>query len=447
MAGRSYFGGERRHGLAAMPLDFSLLTSYLFFVGWEEDRALPPRGAREELSLERYEVAIVGAGPYGLSVAAHLGASPARPRLRVFGEPMSFWRQNMPKGMWLRSPWRGSNLSDPGRELTLDAYERARGVRIQRPIPLEDFVDYGRWFQEQAAIEADRRNVRRIEPENGGFDVEVDVGDRIHADVVIVAAGIGAFAARPPRLAEFPSALVSHSSDHRDLSRFENRRVAVVGGGQSAIESAVLLKEAGANVEVLARASQIRWLNRSASLHRFAGRLLYAPSDVGPAGVSWIVASPWAFRQIPRPIQDPLAERCIRAAASGWLVPRIEGVRITTATTIESARAQNGHLELELNDGTKREVDHVLLGTGFSVDITRYPFLEESLLARIQRVNGSPRLTRNFESSVPGLYFVGAPASWSFGPLARFVAGADYAARTVSRSVVSRVERSRPETN
>jgi cation diffusion facilitator CzcD-associated flavoprotein CzcO len=396
--------------------------------------------------LERYEVAIVGAGPYGLSVAAHLRASPVRPRLRIFGEPMSFWRQNMPRGMWLRSPWSASNLSDPGRELTLDAYERARGLPIRRPIPLEDFVDYGRWFQEQAAVEVDQRNVEQIEPETGGFDLTLDDGDEVHAVQVIVAAGIGAFAARPPRLAEFPSTLVSHSSDHGDLSRFKNRSVAVVGGGQSAIESAVLLREAGASVEVLARASQIRWLGRSASLHRFAGRLLYAPSDVGPAGVSWIVAAPWAFRQIPRPIQDPLAARCIRAAASGWLVPRIEDVRITTATTIESARAKNGQLELELNDGTKREVDHVMLGTGFSVDIKRYPFLEESLIARIQRVNGSPRLTRNFESSVPGLYFVGAPASWSFGPLARFVAGADYAARTVSRNVVRRAERSRRET-
>jgi cation diffusion facilitator CzcD-associated flavoprotein CzcO len=393
--------------------------------------------------LERYEVAIVGAGPYGLSVAAHLGASPVHPRLRVFGEPMSFWRQNMPRGMWLRSPWSGSNLSDPNSELTLDAYERARGVPIRRPIPLEDFVDYGRWFQEQAGIEADPRNVRRIESENGSFDLRLGDGDRIQADRVIVAAGIGPFAARPARLAEFPPALVSHSSDHRDLTRFKNQSVAVVGGGQSAIESAVLLKESGANVEVLARTRQIRWLNRSASLHRVAGRFLYAPSDVGPAGVSWIVAAPWAFRKIPRPIQDPLAERSIRPAASGWLVPRIEGVRISTATTIESAQAKSGHLELELNDGTTREVDHVLLGTGFSVDIKRYPFLEESLVGRIDRVNGAPRLTKDFESSVPGLYFVGAPAFWSFGPLARFVAGADYAARTVSRSAVGRVGRSR----
>jgi FAD-dependent urate hydroxylase len=396
------------------------------------------------LSLERYKVAIIGAGPYGLSVAAHLGASGVSPQ--IFGEPMSFWRQNMPEGMWLRSPWSASNLSDPESELTLDAYERARGVPIRRPIPLEDFIDYGRWFQEQTEIEADPRKVERIESGNGSFDLTLDDGERVHADRVIVAAGIGAFAARPPRLAEFPSALVSHSSDHRDLTRFKNQTVVVVGGGQSAIESAVLLKEAGANVEILARAPQIRWLNRSASLHRFAGRLLYAPSDVGPAGVSWIVAAPWAFRKIPRPIQDPLAERSIRPAASGWLVPRIEGVSITTATTIESASAKNGHLELELNDGTKREVDHVLLGTGFSVDIKRYSFLGESFVARIDRVNGSPRLTKDFESSVPGLYFVGAPASWSFGPLARFVAGADYAARTVSRSVVRRAGRSHRET-
>jgi cation diffusion facilitator CzcD-associated flavoprotein CzcO len=268
-------------------------------------------------------------------------------------------------------------------------------------------------------------------------------GERIHADLVIVAAGIGPFAVRPPRLADLPTALVSHSSDHGDLTRFKNRRVAVVGAGQSAIESAVLLNEAGADVEVLARGSEIRWLGRSAKLHSVAGRLLYAPSDVGPAGVSWIVAAPWAFRMIPRPIQDPLAERCIRPAASGWLVPRVGGVRITTATTIESARASNSHVVLDLDDGTKREVDHVLLGTGFSVDIKRYGFLDEGLVGKIDRVDGSPRLNRDFESSVRGLFFVGAPASWSFGPLARFVAGAHYASRAVSRSALKRLARPR----
>jgi thioredoxin reductase len=392
------------------------------------------------MTLDRSKVAIIGAGPYGLSAAAHLNAA-GIPHV-IFGEPMSFWEKNMPAGMWLRSPWSASHLSDPARALTLDAFERERGAPIRRPIPLEDFIRYGRWFQARAVPEVDPRKVIRVECENGGFRLTLDEGENVSASVVIVAAGIAPFAARPQKLASLPPPLSSHSSEHGDLDRFEGQKIAVVGGGQSAIESAALLHETGAEVEVVMRASAVRWLGRSARLHRIAGRLLYAPSDVGPAGVSWLVATPSAFRRIPRAVQDPLARRCIRPAASAWLVPRVREVRITTERTVESARASNGHVSMELSDGMTRIVDHVLLATGFSVDVGRYEFLDLDLLARIDRVSGYPRLNAGFQSSVPGLYFVGAPAAWSFGPLARFVAGAGHAARSVTRSVSHHLHRS-----
>jgi FAD-dependent urate hydroxylase len=386
--------------------------------------------------MESCGIAIIGAGPYGLSLAAHLHRSSSS-QVRVLGEPMSFWRRQMPKGMFLRSPWRASSLSDPGRALTLDAFERERGLRIPRPVPLADFVDYGLWFQAHAVPDVDVRVVEHLERADGEFLLSLEGGETLRAGVVVVAAGIVPFAAVPPQFSEISGSRVSHSSEHSDLAVFEDRSVVVIGGGQSAIESAAILKEAGAAVEVIIRAPTVHWLGRSARMHRVAGRLFYAPSDVGPAGVSWLVAAPSAFRRIPRRIQDPLAVRCIRPAASDWLAPRVSGVPITFARAVARVSERNGRLRIELDDGTERAADHVLLATGYHVDIERYPFLDRQLVEEVDRVGGFPKLDRGFGSSVRGLHFVGAPAAWSFGPLARFVAGAGYAAQAVSNRLAT----------
>jgi hypothetical protein len=379
------------------------------------------------------DVAIVGAGPYGLTAAAHLSGLD----VRVFGRPMSFWREHMPRGMLLRSPREASNLSSPAVALRLDDYELERGLVVPQPLPLETFIDYASWFQRRAVPETDPRTVRLVQRTDESFLLTLDDDEELHARRVVVAAGIEPFAWRPPEFAGLPPEKISHSVDQADLGRFAEARVCVVGGGQSAIESAALLHEAGANVEVIARAQSVNWLVRSGWLHR-AGplrRLLYAPSDIGPAGVSWLVQLPGIFRRIPRRIQDPLAERSVRAAASAWLVPRVADVPMALGQRVVSADEVGGHVRLLLDDSSVRTADHVLLATGYRVDIRRYRFLAPALLDAVDRFGGYPKLGACFESSVPGLYFVGAPAAWSFGPLFRFVAGAEYAARSLARSM------------
>src|SRR6201996_1910411 len=93
------------------------------------------------------KVAVIGAGPYGLSVAAHLRA--AGIATHVFGEPMGFWHHNMPKGMLMRSPWRATHLSDPEGALSLDVFARERGIDSAVQLSLEGFVAYGEWFARQ----------------------------------------------------------------------------------------------------------------------------------------------------------------------------------------------------------------------------------------------------------------------------------------------------------
>ncbi len=386
------------------------------------------------------DVTIVGAGPYGLSAAARLRTVKGL-EVRVFGEPMSFWRQ-MPVGMLLRSNWTATHIADPNRSLTLEAYQAASGNHLAAPVPLDRFVHYGLWYQRQAAPDLDRRKIARIRSDPSGFLVILADGDALRSRRVVVAAGIGSFAWRPREFEGLPPALASHSSEHRDLGRFAGKRVVVVGGGQSALESAALLHEGGAEVEVIARSRRIHWLQGYASkaLHHrlgsFTSRLLYAPTDVGPAGISQLMARPDLLRRLPRRLQDRLRKRSVRPAGARWLQKRLQSVPIRLGRSIVSAAPARERVSIRLDDGGERTVDHVLLGTGYHVDVSRYDFLAPELVQSIRRVNGYPCLREGLETSVPGLHILGAPAAWSFGPLMQFVSGTHYASRSLTRCIV-----------
>jgi len=382
------------------------------------------------------DVVIVGAGPYGLSVAAHLRSIKGLD-VRVLGEPMSFWAQHMPCGMLLRSPYVASHLSDPEGVLTLDTFQVERGARLTKPVPLSAFVDYGRWFQQKVAPDVDTRKVVRIERIAAKLKLTLDDGEQVSARRVVIATGIGHFVHRPASLNGLPSQLVSHASEHSELSCFNQKRVLVVGGGQSALESAALLHESGARVEMVIRERTVHWLGQRKWAHVWPLRqLLHAPPDVGPAVVSHLTAHPNLYRRLPREWQDRLGVRSIRPAGAAWLKPRLDPVPIRVACGVTSAVAVNGHLRVRLSDGSERHVDHVLLGTGYRVDIRRSPFLAPGLLSAIRQTNGYPHLDAGFESSARGLHFVGAPAAWSFGPLMRFVAGAAFTSRALTHRLL-----------
>ena len=389
------------------------------------------------------QVAIIGAGPYGLAAAAHLRARNVE--TRIFGEPMEFWTKHMPRGMFLRSGPGASSLGDPDGRLRLDRYRSLHHLPDATPVPIADFIRYGLWFQERAVPDVDQRHVTQLATAAQGFRVRLDDGEEFHARRVVVATGIGLFAQRPVHFAELPAALVSHSLDHADLSRFARQRVLVVGAGQSGLESAALLHEAGAAVEVLARARKITWLGQTPSqptllstVRRLLSPIARPPLDImGPRFMSWLIAWPRMFRKMPSALQDYLTARAVRPAGAAWLVPRLAGVPLTTGCSVAAATPTSSQLRLRLSDGSERLVDHVLLCTGYRVDIARYAFLTADLRRAVQTCDGYPDLTDGFESSVPGLHFVGTPAANSFGPLCRFVVGTRYVARALTGFVVN----------
>lgn len=392
----------------------------------------------EEMTIGRVaqcRAVVIGAGPYGLSAAAHLKALGVG--VRTFGSPMEFWADKMPAGMLLRSPRVASIISDPAHHFTLDAFESSAGIRTRTPLPLETFVRYGKWFQRQLVPDLELREVISVSHDGNGFVINVKDGEVFQAERVVVAAGIGPFQRIPAEFTPLLACHVSHCYEGLDLQRFRGKRVAVIGAGQSALECAALVHESGAQVEVIAKIPTLRWIGKHPWLHRMGpvSSMLYSQHDVGPAGISRLVAAPNLLRQLPLRLRDKIRTRAVRPAGSPWLPPRLEHVKITTGRFVTSAASLGQEAELVLDDGSRRFVDHVLLGTGYSVDISRYQFLSPELLRQLKLMNGYPCLSRGFTCSVPALHFIGATAARSFGPLLYFVAGTEFASTELASYV------------
>ena len=385
------------------------------------------------------DVAVIGAGPYGLSAGVHLKAKGIT--ACVFGEPMEFWASKMPEGMLLRSPRVASSLSDPDGAFTLEAYEAALKKQPCAPLPLDTFVEYGKWFRHQLGSDLDQRSVQRVDRDKPGFRLTLQDGTEVRSTYVVIAAGIGPFRKKPEVFQNLSPQQAIHCYEGRAVRKFSGKRVAVIGAGQSALESAALLHEGGAEVEVIARQTEFRWIGQHTWLHHMGplSSMLYSSHDVGPLGISRLVAYPKLVSYVPLGIRDKIRKRAVRAAGSRWLPPRLANVKMTRGRSVLEAKTAGDEIAIKLDDGSERRVDHVVLGTGYQVDVSRYDFLPQELIREIKQFDGYPRLGAGFRSSVPGLHFIGATAARSFGPLLYFVAGTEFA----SRELASHLSKSR----
>ncbi len=266
------------------------------------------------------------------------------------------------------------------------------------------------------------RQIRSVEIDARGFKLTTVDGEELISRRVVVAAGISVFAARPAEFASIPPALASHTSEHADLQEVHGpAAVVVIGGGQSALESAALLKETGIEVEVIARTKILNWVGLHPRLHHLGviSKMLYSKRDVGPAGLSRLVAAPHLFRRFPRRFQDRAAYRAIRPAGAGWLQSRVAGVPIALGRKVTSMAIAGSQLRLHLDDGSERLVDHALLATGYRVDVSRYPFLSQSLWQHLGYSGGLPRAETWTGIFDPGVAFPRQARSMELRTIAR----------------------------
>jgi len=392
------------------------------------------------------DVAIVGAGPYGLSIAAHLRASGVEHR--IFGFPMNFWVEHMPKGMLLKSEGFASNLHDPKRSFTLDRFCNESGIEyadIGIPVRLETFSAYGQAFQKWFAPDLQRKALSSLSRSSQGFLLQFDDGELLTAGKVVLATGISHFQHIPQELSHLHSDVVSHSSRHSDLERFKGREVVVIGGGSSASDLAVLLHESGAQVTLVARGPSIQFHDKINLPRSLSERFRYPMSTMGASWRSLFYAgAPQLFRCLPEASRLRIVATHL-GPAGGWSmkdrfmqVPHLPGYRIKQADLLSNCRVR---LQLAANDGRECELrpEHIIAATGFRIDLDRLPYLSSDVRSQLKSVNNTPLLSANFESSLHGLFFVGAIAANSLGPVMRFAAGANFAARQISSRLTRQV--------
>ena len=395
------------------------------------------------------EVAIVGAGPYGLSLGAHLRA--AGVPFRQFGLPMQLWRDTMPAGMFLKSQGFASNLSDPARRHTLRAFCASTGrdyADYGLPVPLETFVAYGDWFQQAEIPHLEQVMVSDVTRAGGDYQLTLPDGGTVAARKVVVATGVQHFAHLPASLAALPAQMCTHASAHDDLGVFADRTVAVLGGGQSALESAALLHESGATVTVVARASEIVWNGPPLPNQRSIQRRLREPeAGLGSGWSTWFYSNaPDLFRRLPAAQRVRTARTALGPAGAFWLRPRVEGkIRTLVGHSVRWADPGPAGVQLGLqvngarNGAGTRELtaEHVLAATGYRAELDRLTFIDARLRSAVRTLAGTPDVGPDFQSSAPNLYFVGPAVAPTFGPVMRFVYGADFAARTVTRALTA----------
>jgi thioredoxin reductase len=386
-------------------------------------------------------IAIIGAGPYGLSIAAHLTA--AGVEHRIFGPPMEMWRSHMPPGMYLKSYGESSSLFDPQFMLTLERFCAAHGIAYHDsrvPVRLDTFVAYGMAFQKRFVPHLEQKRLVVLRRAGGSHELEFDDGERVVARNVVLAIGVIPYRHMPRELIDLPRAICSHSSDYGSLDALEGKHVTLLGGGSSALDLAALLSDRRTAVTVIARSPQLHFQAEPGPKGSLMRRIL-RPTSNG-LGDGWLMCicaeAPRLYRLLPDRSRLRILTTTL-GPSGGYFIRKQVEMRVTlkTGRSIGRVEERGGRVRLTTIDasGSREmiETDHIIAATGYRVDLRRLEFLGDDTLQRIRVVDGTPILSSDFESSVPGLYFLGLTAARTFGPVMRFVVGAVHPARQLTR--------------
>ena len=382
------------------------------------------------------DVVIIGAGPYGLSLAAHLSARGVG--FRIFGEAMRFWR-DMPIGINLKSLAFATNIAVPDKGYAYSSWCRKHGLEDFEPCTMQSFATYGLEMQKRFVPDLEEVLVTNVQAGPRGFDVTIASGETLRTRKVVVCTGLSYLAHTPEELRGLTREHMRHTFDISDYSDFRRKTVAVIGGGSSAIEAGVLVREAGGSAEIYLRGREAIFHGRTPRVRPLWQRIKDPISVLGASRKGWVLQQlPLLVHFMPTEWRLRFVKSYLGPASPWWIMDRVLGkVPIHVEQKIVKADAVGKCVRLHMRDATNNirevEVEYIIAGTGYSLDVSRLAFLDDGLKRRIRCVEQAPTLSMNFESSVQGLYFTGPLSFMSFGPLFRFVTGADFAAQMVTR--------------
>ncbi|RXT07215.1 NAD(P)-binding domain-containing protein [Ammoniphilus sp. CFH 90114] len=350
------------------------------------------------------DLVIVGAGPYGISLAAHAQASGLT--YKLLGKPMGFWRHKMPPEMFIRTQVDYIGLSDPHEQYTFAQYQKEKNIELTYPVSRTAWVDYAFWFAERNQVTFTEECVRHVNYKQGRYFVITDQETSLECKHLVIAIGLTHAEYIPNNLLHLKGKWLSHTNGYTDYQPFSGKSVAVVGGGQSGWEAAALLHQTGAKVDLIYRGSgyepPVPQINRR-------------QREIAPL-----------FYSFPVEQQKEISKEFLKATVTEFLLPLVEGkANQHPYSEVKEANIlyDEDQVSLVLSSGNTLKVDHVIAATGYRPNLYNLPFLT-SLSGEIKKEsNGFPIVNQWFESSMPGLYFVGPLSSHHHGPSYTQIAG------------------------
>jgi thioredoxin reductase len=382
------------------------------------------------------DVAIIGAGPYGLSLAAHLRARGVK--YRIFGEAMRFWL-NMPVGVNLKSLAFATSIPVPKSGYSFPNWCRQHGLEDFEPCTMQSFSAYGLEIQKRFVPDVEEVLATNVSLRADGFEVDLSSGERLRSRKVVVCTGLSGLAQIPDVLRKLGPDRMRHTFDISDYGVFRNKTVAVIGAGASAIEAGALVCEAGGCSEVFVRGQEAVFHGRTPRVRPLWQRIKNPMTVLGAGRDNWVLQQlPLSVHMLPRERRTRFVKRYLGPASPWWIRDRVLGkVPIHVLHEVVEVAKAGQRVQLKMRDGEGSlrtvEVDFVIAGTGYNVNLSRLKFLDPEISDRIHRIEGAPTLNINFESSVPGLHFTGPLSFMCFGPLFRFVTGAKVTSRRLAR--------------
>ena len=377
------------------------------------------------------DLLVIGAGPYGVATAAY--AKSRGLDVIVCGKFMEFWKRSMPDGLLLRSDEKWH--LDAEQIHTFKEFIKEAGYTKEQiePVPVSVFLEYADWFRDRKKLEIRDCYVTGLSGSAGAFKAKTDSGHAISAKRVVVAPGYRCFRKLPDDIVKLlPAGSFKHTSDHKNFEELKGKRCLIIGGRQSAYESAALIAELPAEKVFMSHRHKIP---------------KFIPSD-------WSVLEEMAentsnepawWRRLGPSAREQFVDRAVEAGRlrlEPWLWPRVEegNVEIFEETVLESASRSERGIRVRLSSGKEFEVDYFILATGYEVDVRKLPFLSAALGDRLKTEEGSPHLDEGMQASVSGLYFVGMIAARQFSLVFGFTRGCPIAARIVVDDVCSSLE-------
>jgi len=366
------------------------------------------------------KIMIVGAGPYGVSIANTLWEKGVP--FQIAGHAFSLWHHHTHDTMAIRSDWHTSEIDSPSRkyhfgEFLRNHYPYEADELLKERIPIEVFRNYLKQVERQLPYDIIQEEVISLKHENPRFLLETDGGIQVEAEAVVLATGIGTHRYLPNCLQQLPEEQVVHVWDTEKLSDFRDRSLLVVGGGQSAAES----------IAHLSPHNQITWLSRREPI--FFSTPINLPEPVFDFVLK---VSPYYYY-----LPEFLRQLFEKKYGVSTITPDLKAT--VTDPSIHRIFGSVEELELYSQSGVVHshkldsDFDAVIAATGYRYRLENLDFIDIDLAGTINTHHQLPTLNVNFETSVPCLFVVGGMAEHAFGPAQRFMIGAGHAAKCIGK--------------